>query len=99
LSPIAYYTTDPTRFADVVTPAMAALIPDQVPQFWGILQKAAAEDGIELLSQPPATVTDGLFTDEAYAVVNHVEKRDFEHHNAAYGALILSRAVALARRG
>ncbi|MFM7333912.1 MAG: hypothetical protein ACKO2N_03395 [Tabrizicola sp.] len=99
LSPIAYYTADPTLFADVVTAEMAALIPDQVPQFWSILQKAAAEDGIELLSQPEASVKDGLFTDAAYAVANHVEKRDFEHHNAAYGALILARAVALARRG
>lgn len=99
LSPIAYYTADPERFADVVTPEMAALIPDQVPLFWAILEEAAAEDGIELLRQPEATVTAGIFTDEAYAVANHVEKRDFEHHNAAYGALILARAVGLARRG
>jgi hypothetical protein len=99
LSPIAYYTADPGRFADVVTPAMEVLIPDQVPFFWRILLEAAAEDGIELLCQPEETVTQGLFTAEAYAAANHVERRDFEHHNAAYGALILTRAVALARRG
>jgi hypothetical protein len=99
LSPIAYYTADPDRLADMVTPEMAALIPDRVPEFWNILKEAAAEDGIELLCQPEETVTAGLFTDEAFAVANHIEKRDYEHHNAAYGALILSRAVQIARRG
>ncbi len=37
-------------------------------------------------------------TDEAFAVANHVEKHDYEHHNAAYGALILARAVGIARQ-
>jgi hypothetical protein len=99
LSPIAFYTADPARFAEVVSPEMVALIPEKVPEFWAVLEEVAAGDGIELLRQPEETVTGGLFTDEAYAVVNHVTKRDFEHHNAAYGALILSRAVDLARRG
>ncbi|MES2333549.1 MAG: hypothetical protein V4551_02590 [Pseudomonadota bacterium] len=98
LSPIAYYTADPDRFADVMTPAMAALIPDHVPEFWDILQGVAAKDGITLLPQPVETVSAGLFTDPAYAVASHVEKRDYEHHNAAYGALILARAVAIARQ-
>lgn len=99
LSPIAYYTADPDRFGDLVTPEMAALIPDRVPEFWEIMHRTAAEDGIALLPQPEKTVTAGLFTDPAYAVANHVEKQDFEHHNAAYGAEILARAVALSRAG
>jgi hypothetical protein len=99
LSPIAYYTADPDRFADLVTPDMAALIPEKVPEFWEIMRATAAEDGIALLPQPERTVTAGLFTDPAYAVANHVEKQDFEHHNAAYGAEILARAVALSRVG
>jgi hypothetical protein len=98
LSPIAYYTADPDRFADVVTPRMTALIPDTVPEFWDILQGVAAKDGITLLPQPDETVSAGLFTDAAYAVANHVEKRDYEHHNAGYGALILARAVQIARQ-
>jgi hypothetical protein len=99
LSPIAYYTADPERFGDLVTPEMAALIPEKVPEFWEIMERTAAEDGIALLRQPETTVTGGLFTDPAYAVAGHVEKQDFEHHNAAYGAEILARAVALARAG
>lgn len=99
LSPIAYYTANPERFADVVTPGMAALIPDQLPGFWDLLEGVAAGDGITLLRQPEATVVAGMFTDPGYAVVNHVEKRDFEHHNAAYGALILEQAVRFARQG
>lgn len=98
LSPVAFYTADPARFADLVTPGMAALIPAQVPEFWGILRTVAAEDGITLLPQPDDTVSAGLFTDPAYAVANHVEKRDHEHHNAGYGALILARAVQVARQ-
>ena len=98
LSPIAYYTADPDRFADVITPAMADLIPTHVPDFWELLQRVAAEDGITLLRQLEDTVTAGLYTDAAYAVAKHVEKRDYEHKNAKYGALILSRAVALARQ-
>lgn len=99
LSPTAYYTADPDRFGDLVTPEMAALIPERVPEFWDIMHRTAAEDGIDLLRQPEVTVTAGLFTDPAYAVANHVEKQDFEHHNAAYGAEILARAVALSRAG
>jgi hypothetical protein len=98
LSPIAYYTADPDRFADVMTPDMAALIPDWVPEFWGILRGVAASDGITLLPQPDETVSAGLFTDAGYAVANHVEKQDYEHHNASYGALILARAVQIARQ-
>lgn len=97
LSPVAYYTVDPGRFADVLTPAVRERIPEEVPRFWAILEATAAEDGVELLRQPEETVTEGLFTDAAYAVAGHVEKRDYEHHNAAYGALILSRAVQMAR--
>lgn len=99
LSPVAYYTADPDRFADVLAPAIPELIREQVPRFWAILEEVAAEDGIQLLRQPEETVTAGLFTDPAYAVAGHVEKRDFEHRNAAYGALILDRAVRLARQG
>jgi hypothetical protein len=98
LSPIAYYTADPERFAEVITPAMAALIPIHLPEFWDHLQRVAAEDGITLLRQPDETVTAGLYTDASYAVAKHVEKRDYEHKNARYGALILSRALALARQ-
>ncbi len=99
LSPIAYYTADPDSFADVMTPEMAALVPTRLPAFWSILHEAAAEDRIVLLPQPEETVTAGLFTDPAYAVANHIEKRDYEHHNAGYGALILARAIGIARQG
>ena len=36
-------------------------------------------------------------TDEAYAVAGHVAKKDYEHHNAAYGAVILSRVMDMVR--
>ena len=97
LAPVAYYTADPVRFAAAVTPEMAALIPEQVPDFWRIVHEVAREDGIEILQQPDETVSLGLFTDEAYAVADHVAKQDFEHHSVAYGAKILSRVMPIAR--
>jgi hypothetical protein len=98
LSPVAYYTANPDRFADTLTPEMTALIPSHLPIFWDLFKQTAADDGILLLPQPETSVSQGLFTDEAYAVANHVKKGDFEHHNAAYGALILARAIAIVRQ-
>jgi hypothetical protein len=97
LSPIAYYTADPEVFAKWVTPEMAALIPARVPEFWRILQEVAGAEGIEVLRQPDETVVGGLFTDLSYAVADYQAKQDFEHHNAGYGAVILSLAMQTAR--
>ena len=97
LAPIAYYTGDAVRAATFFTPAIEALIPDRVPEFWSVLAETAAEDGIRLLRQPEETVVQGMFTDEAYAVAGHVAKKDYEHHNAAYGAVILSRVMDIVR--
>jgi hypothetical protein len=103
LSPIAYYTADPERFDQAITSEMAALVPVHVPEFWGILQAVAAEDGVALIQQPEETVVAGMFTSPDFAVADHVAKRDYEHHNAAYGAQVLSRvlplALGVARRG
>lgn len=97
LAPVAYYTATPARFATAITPKIVALIPKLVPEFWQIMEDAAEEDGITLLRQPEATVSQGMFTDPAYAVEDHLTKRDFEHHNAAYGAAILDLVMPLAR--
>jgi hypothetical protein len=97
LAPVAHYTENPAVLAELVTPGMQALIPYRLPEFWRILQAAAAEDGIELLPQPEETVTDGIFTKAEYAVADHLVKGDYEHRNARYGAVILSRVMPRAR--
>ncbi len=97
LSPVAYYTANPEHFAALITPEMGALIPDMVPEFWRILREVTADDGVLLLPQPEGTVTQGLFTDEAYAVDDHVAKRDYEHRNAAYGAEVLAQVMPVVR--
>lgn len=99
LSPVAFYTAIPPERAEAINPAMAALIPGYLPRFWEILEEVAAADGIRLLAQPAETVVEGLYTDPAFAVADHVDRGDYEHHNAAYGALVLARAVAIARQG
>lgn len=98
LAPIAYYTGDAARAEAQLPPEVRRLIPEAVPGFWQVLQAAAAEDGIRLLPQPPETVTHGMFTDEAYAVADHRAKQDYEHRNAAYGAVMLDRVLEIVRR-
>ena len=98
LAPIAYYTGDAERAATLLPPEVQTLIPKAVPGFWQLLQAVAKEDGIRLLPQPPETVVHGIFTDATYAVADHEAKQDFEHHNAAYGAVILGRALQVVRR-
>lgn len=97
LAPIAYYTGNADRAEKFFSPPVQAMIPERVPGFWAVLEAAAAEDGIRLLRQPEETVVHGMMTDEVYAVANHVAKKDYEHHNAAYGAVVLSRVMPLAR--
>lgn len=99
LAPVAYYTANRQRFAASIGPGMAAILPDRLPWFWAVLAEVTAGDGVELIPQPEATVVDGMFTDPAYAVADHVARQDYEHHNARYGAAILTEAMALLRGG
>lgn len=96
LAPVAYYTVNAAQL-DQVTPAKRVLIADRLPQYWQILSEVAAADGITLIPQPEETVVEGMFTADTYAVQDHLAKQDFEHHNAAYGAKILSQVMPIAR--
>lgn len=98
LAPVAYYTFDAERFGEAISPGMAAILPRAVARFWQVLQEVAADDGILLVPQPPETVVAGLYTAAELAVADHLAKQDFEHHDAGYGAAILSRALEIARR-
>jgi hypothetical protein len=98
LAPVAYYTFDPARPEHALSPEVQTLIPRKLPEFWAILEAAAAEDGIRLLRQPEETVSQGMFTEAAYAVPDYLSKQDFEHHNAAYGAIVLARMLEFARK-
>jgi hypothetical protein len=95
---VAYYTEDSDRLSALFTPEMQAALPNLLPEFWKTIADVTAEDGITLIPQPEETVTLGLFTREAFAVADHVRKQDYEHRNAAYGALILARALEIARQ-
>lgn len=97
LAPTAYYTEGAEALVSAISPEIAALIPERVPEFWRILKVAAAEDGITLLGQPEETVVHGMFTSTAYAVADHEVKQDFEHHNAAFGAAVLAQVMPLVR--
>lgn len=97
LAPTAYYTEGAAHLSDAITPEIAALIPDRIPEFWRFLQEAAAEDGIILLRQPGETVVDGIFSGVAYAVAGHAAKQDYEHHNAAFGAAVLAPVLRIVR--
>ena len=97
LAPTAYYTEGDTPLLPTIPPEVAALIPDRVPGFWRVLEEAAAEDGVTLLRQPEETVAQGMFSALAYAVDGFPGKQDYEHHNAAFGAAVLSRVLPIVR--
>lgn len=99
LAPVAYYTANPERLASSISPVMTGLMQDHLPWFWTVMAETAAQDGITLIRQPDETVVDGMFTDPAYAVAGHAARQDYEHHNAAYGALILRRALSILAAG
>lgn len=97
LAPVAFYTAGSLRHGGLLTPEMAALAGDVVPVLWQVAQAVGREDGVEILAQDPQTVVEGLFTNPAFAVADHVAREDYEHHNAAFGAHVLGRVMPLAR--
>jgi hypothetical protein len=98
LSPVPFFTENHPTSRAQVTPEVAAIGRDVRDEYWEILRKTAEEDGIVLIQQPEVSVVRGIYTDVSYAVPDYAKKRDYEHHNAAYGALIFSEAIAKVRQ-
>lgn len=93
LSPVSFPTLG---FAGLAAPDAVRQAPaDDRAAIWQMLAERAAGDGITLLPQPEETVTDGLFTRPDYAVADFAALNDHAHRNAAYGALIYRRLLAL----
>ena len=97
LSPIAFPTQGYPRIEARTGPEMRAASPAALAEIWDLAVSVAASDGITLIRQPPQTIVDSVFTKPEFAIDQHVEKQDFEHHSPAFGALILSQAIALLR--
>jgi hypothetical protein len=98
LAPVAFPTENPLPKPPLLTPEVTALGPDLRAEMWQILTDAAAEDGVTLLPQPEDSVTDACCTRAAFAVDGHVAKKDYEHKNPAYGALIWTAALPILRQ-
>ena len=96
LSPIAFYTESDAGRAEM-TPDMAQIAPDIVPQLWEEVARITEDAGMTLIPQPPDSISDWLWTKVDHAVPDHLAKQDFEHHNASYGALVLAAALARIR--
>ncbi len=96
LSPVAFPTEHPAGPAAELMPEVCSATPEDRAGLWQMAVEIAASDGITLIPQPEETVT-GIFTRADFAVDDHVAKRDYEHRNPAYGALVFSRALALLR--
>lgn len=93
LAPVSFPTLG---FAGLAPPGAVRQAPaDDRAAIWQMLAERAADDGITLLPQPEETVTDCLFTHPDYAVANFAALNDYAHRNAAYGALIYNRLLAL----
>ncbi|OYX24144.1 MAG: hypothetical protein B7Z10_09760 [Rhodobacterales bacterium 32-66-7] len=97
LAPIAFYTEYPADLAQM-TPEMPALAPDIVPFLWEEVARITTEAGMTLIPQPAGTITNWLWTRAEYAVAGYLAKQDHEHHNAAYGALVLTAMLDHLRR-
>lgn len=98
LAPVSFPTEGAVPKFPLATPEVAASDPRQLHDLWAILIAVAAEDGITLLPQPEASLTAGCFTRAEFAVAGHVAKKDFEHKNASYGALVLDQALPILRQ-
>lgn len=94
LSPVAFPTQGVPQYrSDINAPACAASVEAQ-QNLWQLIVDIAATDGITFLAQPPETIVDAVFTKEDFAIPDTLPRKDFEHRNAAYGALVLSQALA-----
>jgi hypothetical protein len=97
LSPVAFPTEGQGELSVQITPEVRSASTEDRAALWRVAAEIAAQDGITLIPQPEETVTDGVHTKAEFAVADHIAKRDYEHHNPAYGALIFERAMALVR--
>jgi hypothetical protein len=97
LAPTSFPTEGLPGAASAVTEEMANSGPEARDEIWALATEAAAKDGITIIPQPEETLARGLMTKAAYAVDDHVTKGDYAHRNAAYGALILTRAIGIVR--
>lgn len=97
LSPVAFHTEGHPRLSAQLTPEIRAASGEDRAELWDLATEIAAADGITLIPQPDETVADGVFTKAGFAVAGHAEKKDYEHRNPAYGALIFSRAMDVLR--
>ncbi len=81
--------TQPGWFLDLYPAAVQAQAADRAA-LWRLLVRAAAFDGIRLLNQPESTVTQGVFTESAYARAGSHETGDSDHKSPAFVAMTLN---------
>lgn len=86
--------TDP--FAGI--PLAAEAEEQDLDRIWAPILEKAAADGVTMIRQPAETVTQGCLTKRDYGVENAVAAKDAVHKNGAYGALILTEAIAILRQ-
>jgi hypothetical protein len=75
-------------------PGARAADADARAAVWADLAAVAAEDGITLLPQPEATVTEGCLTAPDWGRPGAREAGDPVHRNARFGGLVLDAALA-----
>lgn len=86
--PISMFAQGTNEYDSFITPAMRAATPAARDAVWQVFEEVMAQDGLHLLRQLDQTYADGVYTDRAFLVDNHVEINDYTHRTAAYGALV-----------
>ncbi len=95
LAPVTFPTLGYAGMVPPVPDAVHRATAEDRAAIWQMLADKAASDGITLLPQPEETIASGIFTHPDYAIADYEALDDHAHRNAAYGALIYRRVLAL----
>lgn len=98
LHPITMFCQGMQRYDNLTTQAMREATPAARDAVWQVFADVMARDGIKVLRQLDHTYAEGVYTDRAYLVDGYVEKNDYTHRSASYGALVWDQILqAIAR--
>ena len=99
LSPVSFPTVGSPKSPAARTDPLRDCTAADRAKLWDLMAEVAAEDGLLLIPQPEETVVNGVFTSADFAVDGYLERADYAHRNAAFGAAVMRQVLALLKVG
>lgn len=99
LSPVSFPTVGSPKSPAARTDPLRDCTAADRAKLWDMMAEVAAEDGLLLIPQPEETVVNGVFTSADFAVDGYLERADYAHRNAAFGAAVMRQVLALLKVG